>query len=358
MATAKARVEEAQRASASFAFALNAIGAQATAEALALWQDVPASPGAGTGRWLNRVISALLPYRRQSRRTARTYYRLVRALQTGATIQDDQGTVEEDTTLGNLRKDFRDAYRAAVRPSAGPAAPAPSAGTDSPREAVSAPPAPPDGGLEDDDDRILVEEIRGLEEEAERIERETDDELRNALEALGTSNLKRKIDAIDDTLPANVVDELRQKAKAEAGARQGAAAGRVVKNGARSDIWSAAQRDRRVLGYIRLSRTGTPCGWCAMLISRGPVYKTEKSATYDEGDLYHDNCNCYAEPVWSREQYNSSPLYALNREYARLWPQVTRGLSGKAAVSAWRRYIRQEAKRSQAARSSTNVQEA
>lgn len=346
MAASKARVEEAQKAALAFSYAMNTLGAQATAVALTEWQSVPASPGASVGAWLNRAIRALLPIRVRSKRLARTYYRLVRALHTGATIQDGLGTVEDETTLGTLRQDFSRAYKDAVRPADGPKPPAPPKGTGDSGKAPEAPPVPAESG-EDDEDAILVEEIRGLEREAERIEREAEEELRNALEALGTSNLRKKIDAIDDELPASKVDELRRKAHEEAGARQGASAGRVIKNGGRGDIWSAAQRDRRVVGYIRLSRTGTPCGWCAMLISRGPVYKSEQSATYDDGDLYHDNCNCYAEPVFTREQYDSSDLYALNREYSKLWPEVTRGLSGKAAVAAWRRYFRQ---RAQAAR--------
>lgn len=88
-----------------------------------------------------------------------------------------------------------------------------------------------------------------------------------------------------------------------------------------------------------------------MLISRGPVYRSEQSATlkggaatYEDGDKYHDNCNCYAMPIFSREEFSRSSLFALNREYGDAWPRVTRGLSGKAAVSAWRRYIKTQAR--------------
>jgi hypothetical protein len=96
-----------------------------------------------------------------------------------------------------------------------------------------------------------------------------------------------------------------------------------------------------------------------MLISRGPVYRSQNSAEFADGDKYHDNCHCYAEPVFTREQYSGSATYELNRRYEELWPKVTRGLSGKAAVSAWRRFIRQEqAAAQEARRSSTNVQEA
>jgi hypothetical protein len=64
--------------------------------------------------------------------------------------------------------------------------------------------------------------------------------------------------------------------------------------------------------------------------------------------------------VFTQEQYSSSSTYELNRRYEELWPKVTRGLSGKAAVSAWRRFIRQEqqAAAQEARRSPSSVQEA
>jgi hypothetical protein len=86
----------------------------------------------------------------------------------------------------------------------------------------------------------------------------------------------------------------------------------------------------------------------------------QKSAEFADGDKYHDNCHCYAEPVFSREQYKSSSAYELNRRYEELWPKVTKGLTGKQAVSAWRRFIRQEqqAAAQEARQSITSVQEA
>ncbi|MCD2462450.1 hypothetical protein MBT42_02640 [Streptomyces sp. MBT42] len=215
-------------------------------------------------------------------------------------------------------------------------------------------------GSDEELDRILVEELDGLRADEERIEREAEEELRTVLEALGPNNLSKKVDQLDGGRPADEVDELRDEAHRQAGAQQAAAAERIAMNGGRSTVWNHASRDRRALGYIRLSRSGTPCGWCAMLISRGPVYRSESSAEYSDGDKYHDNCHCYAEPVFSREQYSSSSAYELNRRYEELWPKVTRGLSGKAAVAAWRRFIRQEQKAAaqEARRSTSSVQEA
>src|SRR5690606_1703614 len=172
----------------------------------------------------------------------------------------------------------------------------------------------------------------------------TEEEARTVLEALGLKNLERKLDEIDDKLSSSELDARREEARLKVARRQAAAVDRLVQNGARGDLWVTAEKDREVLAYARVSRTGTPCGWCAMLISRGPVYKTAGAATFGldgEGDRYHDNCHCYAEPVFSLEQYEQDSRFDLNREYSRLWPRVTSGLSGKAALSAWRKYFRE-----------------
>jgi hypothetical protein len=235
-----------------------------------------------------------------------------------------------------------------------------SAATGQAGEADGAALTDPEAEHEAELDRILVEEIEGLRDAEERIEREAEQELRTVLEALGPNNLQKKVDAIDGARSADEVDGLREEARRQAGAQQAAAAERIAMNGGRSTVWNHMQRDRRAIGYIRLSRTGTPCGWCAMLISRGPVYRSQNSAEFADGDKYHDNCHCYAEPVFTREQYSGSATYELNRRYEELWPKVTRGLSGKAAVSAWRRFIRQEqqAAAQEARQSTTSVQEA
>ncbi|MET9861968.1 hypothetical protein ABZY93_22125 [Streptomyces smyrnaeus] len=364
--TTPARTAEAERASLAFQAALAQIGVSTVADALRLWQGVPPTARASTTTaWLRLAIRMVLTRRRQSRELARAYYRLARALRTGTTIADPYHPEPTYITLDTLRREFAALTGELQHPQEGRNEGTSAEGAN-PQPEPAQPPAEDaeateDQESEDELDRILVEEIEGLREEEERLEQEAQTELERHLQALGPDALQRKVDELDTSAPADDVDRSRGDAHAQAGARQAAAAERVALNGGRSTVWSHAQRDRRVIGYIRLSRTGTPCGWCAMLISRGPVYRSERSAEYGDGDKYHDNCHCYAEPVYSREQYNSSPLYALNRRYGELWPQVTRGLSGKAALSAWRRFIRteqraaaQEARR----RSSTSVQEA
>ncbi|WP_217129376.1 hypothetical protein [Streptomyces sp. AC558_RSS880] len=362
------RQAETDEVSAAFHVALTQIGAQTTAEALALWADVPVERRAATaGGWLRKAITLVMGRRRQSRDLARAYYRLARALQTGRTVADPYHPEPSYVTLADLRREFAELAGTYTPPSeqggeaatvadgeASPARPAEDNAEETPGQAPGSTPGDDlddeeilevagtnDDGQDEDEDqdddedweRILVEELEGLREEEERVERQAEEELRIALEALGTANLDRRM-SLEDADP----DESHR----QAGAQQAAAASRIAMNGGRSSNWTHMTRDRRALGYVRLSRTGTPCGWCAMLISRGPVYKSRESATFNDGDRYHDNCHCYAMPVWSRDQYQSSELTALSRQYEALWPEVTKGHSGKAAVSVWRRFIRKK----------------
>jgi hypothetical protein len=321
----------------AFLIALNRLGAQTVRDSLASWvEDVPVVGAArAQARWLSRAVRAVMRRRGAAARLALAYYRLLRALRTGSTVGPDAGS----TTLGELRQDFISLARgipSRVRDAAGLT----------------------DEGLSDRTP-VRIERLPGFGEADERLERAAEAEIRELLNNLGLRNLQKKIQEIDPEKPATKVDEERDLAHRQAGARQAAASERVAMNGARSTVWDLAQRDRRVLGYIRVSLTGTPCDWCAMLISRGFVpkssrYRTQESAgptreqlesgEYGDGDKYHDNCHCYAEPVYSPGQLEDDK-YALNRKYAQLWPQVTRGLSGKAARQAWRRWFYQNEKK-------------
>ncbi|WP_369186490.1 hypothetical protein [Streptomyces sp. R08] len=363
--TRKTKQAETDEVSAAYHEALTQIGAKTTAEALSMWAGVPVDGRAATaGGWLRKAITLVMSRRRQSRDLARAYYRLARALQTGSTVADPYHPEPDHVTLADLRREFAELAGTYEPPTEPPADPpradesknASSAGTQEgdtfqPDKTSALPGEPVDDEEDDDWDRILVEELEGLREEEERVERQAEEELRLVLEALGTANLDRRM-TVEDADP--------NEAHRQAGAQQAAAASRVAMNGGRSSNWTHMSRDRRALGYVRLSRTGTPCGWCAMLISRGAVYKSEKSALYNDGDKYHDNCHCYAMPIWNRDQYQSSELTALSRQYEALWPKVTKGHTGKDAVTVWRRFIRakqREAKQAaaQEARQSTDT---
>lgn len=358
----KPREIEADEASATMQIALSYMGVKTMQEAIALWQDVPPTGAAAAAdKWLRTAVHLILTRRGRARDLGLAYYRLVRALQTGTTIADPRKPEPQYVSIEKLRREFRELVEPVLAqqppPQGEPGSesqtlPADPVGEDEftivfddPEDLADETDATDDIDL----DRILVEEIAELEADQARLEREAEAEARIVLEALGPANLSNKLQVIDVQDPAEVVDAQRTEAHASAGSRQAAAGSRIVMNGARGTLWQVIDRDARAIGYVRMSRTGTPCGWCAMLISRGPAYASEKSATYSDGDLYHDNCHCYAVPVFSEQQYDSSPLFALNREYSALWPVITRGLGGKDAISEWRRYFRQKQKEALAA---------
>lgn len=360
----RAAQAEADAASIAFQTALTQIGVETVEEAMALWRRVPPSQtGEVSAAWLRRAIRMVMTRRGQSRDLAMAYYRLVRALRTGTTVADPYNPEPPYVRLRDLREEF--ALLAGTRAPTGPVT-LPEVDDPEPAEELE-PESDTDPEVDDDDDddesdRLLKEEIERLEAELERNEREAEREAETALKALGPENLKKKLREIDDSRPGSEVDAEREEARRQAGARQAAAAARIVRNGARSTLWSATRGDKRAIGYVRLSRTGTPCGFCAMLISRGVAYKTARTAgggQYDDGDKYHDNCNCYAEPVFSMEEYENGERFALNRRYASEWPKVTEGLGGRDALNEWRSHIRrqQRAARSRAT-PTTNVQEA
>lgn len=319
-------MDEAERASIAYQVALTQIGAATVEDALRLWSGVPPTATATqSARWLGQAVHLIMTRRGLARDLAMAYYRLVRALRTGRTVPDPRRPEPPYVTLDMLRREFALLAGPTLQEGENPQ-------PDS--EDVQA-------------DRIYLEQIKGFDDDEARLQREAEYEARIQLDQLGSRNLRKKVAQLDNSRPATDVDASREEAHRQAGARQAAAAERIVRNGARGTTWTLADRDRRVIGYVRYSKTGTPCGWCAMLLSRGLVakyvYRSADSALYSEGDLYHDNCQCDVEAIYSTAQYESSPRFDLNREYGHLWPTVTKGLSGKAALSAWRAFIRKQA---------------
>lgn len=358
--TTPAREQEADKAQLAFQAALLYVGAETIEDALALWQDVPvtAAPDVATA-WLNRAVAMVLTRRSMSRELAVAYYRLARALRTGRTIPDPRDPIPKSVSLQKLRFEFKqlvdgvtgDPVPAPQRPADAPVAPAPTEDTSEPLAGDEADPESQGQADVGDGDEIEIEDIEiDLELLEDDLAEQAEEEAREVLATLGPIHQERLAAKIDARQPATTVDQARNEAHDRAGVRQASAAERVALNGARGTLYAVQERDRRVIGWVRVSRTGTPCGFCAMLISRGLALKgvdrmqqlyssKNRAERTEEGDLYHDNCKCYAEPIYSESQWLSNPLYDLNREYARLWPEVTEGLSGDDALLAWRRFI-------------------
>lgn len=112
-------------------------------------------------------------------------------------------------------------------------------------------------------------------------------------------------------------------------------------NGARDVLADAFTRDRRAVGWVRVTREGC-CYFCAMLASRGHVYREQ---SFDASDprfrdgvvpsdhKVHDNCRCFLEPVYSR----SAALPGRAEQFDGLWKKTTTTFSGWEKALAFRR---------------------
>lgn len=117
------------------------------------------------------------------------------------------------------------------------------------------------------------------------------------------------------------------------------AAARHALDGGRSLIRNTVANDQTALGYYRQTKAGC-CSFCAVLASRGQVYKGESFNESDprfigdDSDVkVHDHCHCQLVPVFSRTQ----GLPDLNERFGELWARTSRGLSGNDALNAFRR---------------------
>lgn len=96
------------------------------------------------------------------------------------------------------------------------------------------------------------------------------------------------------------------------------------------------------IGWARVLTGAESCGFCAMLASRGPVYRTKKTASDAggvDGKAYHDNCDC--EVVLVREDQD----WVGREEYEaleHLWASSTAGTNGKSALKAFTAALNQE----------------
>lgn len=308
MPTAQHR-REAEEITRLFQAAIAQQSAEAMIEATRLWHQTPVSISTATaGAWLDAVIRMILLRRARSRELGLAYYRLMRALRTGATIGDTRRDEPRWVSIRQLREEFE-----ALRN-----------GDELPEPEVL------DPDVEDDEDLIEVELIFDIEDYMLRDDEDTEREIREELPDKGPGKRDRieGDDLSDEEIHESSTNDI-------AGDSQ-----RRVADGGRQIVHAGVNGDPRALAYARVSTTGTPCGWCAMLISRGAVYKSEQSAYFSRsGEKYHDDDKCISVPVFNRSDFDGE-LFAMNRAYGEYWPEVTKGLYGKDAVSRWRQFVR------------------
>lgn len=193
------------------------------------------------------------------------------------------------------------------------------------------------------------------------------------------------------TGPATIKEQMRRfmplterfmpltEAVRTAEARTAGAAMRHALNGGRSATERTVMADRQAIGFFRVT-SGKPCAFCAMLASRGPVYKSAESATrvvgrqayaaetrYQRetrrggslsrqgfgvstarargrrglGESYHDNCQCSMEPMY-REDADWPPGA---RRYREIYDEAAEGTygSGQTQLQRFRAALAAEA---------------
>lgn len=118
---------------------------------------------------------------------------------------------------------------------------------------------------------------------------------------------------------------------------------RIALDGGRTTVEQTMHSDPRAVGYYRIT-DGQPCAFCALMASRGVVYKTELAAgreankrfTGDGEFKYHNDCGCIAAPAFSDKQ----PLPALSNLAARIYDDHAAGERDQLAAfrKAWDAY--------------------
>lgn len=107
------------------------------------------------------------------------------------------------------------------------------------------------------------------------------------------------------------------------------AATQLVVGGGRKTLIDAIHSDPAAHGWQRVT-DGSPCAFCAMVASRGIVYKGEATASFEA----HGHCTCTAEPA-----FEGSPVLPANERFKAAWNEATVGLSGPDALNAFRRTL-------------------
>lgn len=115
----------------------------------------------------------------------------------------------------------------------------------------------------------------------------------------------------------------------------------LVLEQSREATLTAVETDRAAKGWARVAEPGA-CAFCAMLATRGAVYKSADTAGADqnarftgEGEFkYHDNCRCHVEPV-----FNAYEPTAQVRQWQAEWAQLKKDLGRSPSAYEWRRHF-------------------
>lgn len=139
-------------------------------------------------------------------------------------------------------------------------------------------------------------------------------------------DVARVVESTLHDLYGTVTPEVEQKVQDELSAEVEQL---VLDQGRRATI-DATEADKEAKGWARVPEPDA-CSFCAMLVTRGAVYKSRASASFET----HPNCRCNVEPV-----FNAYEPTAQIREWQRIWDEQIKGkFSGRDARVAFRQAL-------------------
>lgn len=323
------------------------------------WATVSAaSPSATSASWLERTTRAIIVGRRRSMELAKSFYQLSRALDTGFVLGMPDLPEGSEITLSALRGHFMGLLEKTAQLGFG------ETGMGGPDdqwvERLLAEGLEPSNSRHDQllradlsDVITRLREAMGSEDSILGVDQwrwtpdHTDEYLigritptlrMRAIEALEAKNRKRK----EQERTKQSHDRLAAADHDKSGSAGAGIADQLVIQSGRNMIHQVIRGDARAKLVAR-GTSNTPCGFCAMLASRGFVYATAATAGFNAGGVsdIHPNCHCF--PIVRWVDVENDQLPALNQYFMEMWPKVTAGYSGAGARRVWRNWIAQRA---------------
>lgn len=116
--------------------------------------------------------------------------------------------------------------------------------------------------------------------------------------------------------------------------------GKLVLGGGRNTITGTVKADKQALGWMRAT-AGSPCTFCRLLASRGAVYKSERSASFES----HGHCACTPEPLYSDTDSTigaaaQGPAYEKEYRAAQAWARSSGTMSSDTTNDQLNNYRR------------------
>lgn len=134
--------------------------------------------------------------------------------------------------------------------------------------------------------------------------------------AIDTAQLAKSMYVTGD----RVIERALQRGVAAPAARTDAITGlsgaisRHILNAGRQSVIDSVNADRLSVGWARVTDS-QPCAFCALLASRGAVYKSEETADFQA----HDHCGCSIMPV-----YGASVLPDTSKRWKQVYNRAQR----------------------------------